>query len=143
MAVGVMVVWVVNNVAPSWPPWPVRRELRLGAEGGETTIGGGSEAVPTIVTNVVVVAVFHASLSLCFSVDSFSFQKVAAAIASSSCCLFSASLARVGILSCEHPGRRTGVVEVCNHGANPHSSFNVLTTGCPDRPAMSLQTSRT
>ncbi len=143
MAVAVMVVLVVNNISPSWPMWPVRRNLRLGAEGGETTAGGGSEAGPTIVTNVGVVAAFRASLSLCFSADSFPFWRVAAAIASSSCCLFSASLACIGILSCEHPGRRTGVVEVHDQGANPHSSFNILTTGCPDQPAISLQTSRT
>ena len=132
MVIAVMVGLVVINISPSWLMWPVRRELRLGAEGGETTVGGGSEAVPTIVTNVGVVAAFRASLSLCFSVDSFSFWRVAAAIATSSCCLFSASLARVGILSCECPERRTGVVEVRNQGANPRSSFAVLTTGCPD-----------
>ncbi len=106
MAIAVVVVLVVDNVSPSWPTWPVRRELKLGAEGGETTVGGGLGAVCTIVTNVGVVTAFRASLSLCFSADSFSFQRVAAAIASSSCRLFSASLARVSILSCERPGRR-------------------------------------
>jgi hypothetical protein len=106
VAIAVVVVLVVDNVSPSWPTWPVRRELKLGAEGGETTVGGGLGAVCTIVTNVGVVTAFRASLSLCFSADSFSFQRVAAAIASSSCRLFSASLARVSILSCERPGRR-------------------------------------
>jgi hypothetical protein len=50
VTVAVVVVSVANNVPPSWPTWPVRRELRLRAEGGETTVGGGLEAVPTFVT---------------------------------------------------------------------------------------------
>jgi hypothetical protein len=40
-----MSVAVVSSAAcipTSWPTWPVRREVRLGAGGGETTVGRGS-----------------------------------------------------------------------------------------------------
>ncbi len=132
VAIVVVVVLVANNIPPAWPTWPVRRELRLRAEGGETTVGGGLEAVPTFVTVDGFVSVLCSSLSLCFSAASFSYFWVAAAIASSSFCLFLSALERVGILSSVCPGRRTmcvksGGVKVRDQGANPRISFDALT----------------
>ncbi len=129
VTVAVVVVSVAKNISPSWLTWPVRRELILRAEGGETTVGGGLEAVPTFDGFV---SVLRSSMSLCLSARFFSFCWVAAAIASPSFCLFLVSLERVGIPLSGCPGRRTvcvesGVVKIHDQGANPRISFDNLT----------------
>ncbi len=69
----VVVVLVATNISPSQPTLPVRREWRLGVEGGVTTVGGGSEGKTTFLTNGGFVVTSHATLRLCFPVASFSF----------------------------------------------------------------------
>ncbi len=64
---------VAGNVSSSWPTWPVKRALRLGAEGGETTYGWFLGFVPTFEAIGGFVAAFCALFCLCFSAASSSF----------------------------------------------------------------------
>ncbi len=73
MPVSFVMGLVAVNVSPSWPTWPVKRTLRLGAQGGETTDGWFLGVILTFVTIGGLVAAFYALFCLCFSAASFSF----------------------------------------------------------------------
>jgi hypothetical protein len=92
-----VMVLMAGNVFPSWPTWPMRRELMLGAEGGETTGRWFLEVIQTFKANGGLVGTFHATLFLCSQRLPFLFGG-SAAIDLSSFCRCGDSLERVGMV---------------------------------------------